>query len=100
MANATQRRHSDTGVRQRSADHGFLASIPMRHLQRSRPWRFVNLDTSNGDSRGNGLKLGLGAQYSLTSNVALRGEWERYHPSAFGNKPNIDQYTVGVRVGF
>ena len=72
----------------------------MRHLQRSRPWRFVNLDTSNGDSRGNGLKLGLGAQYSLTGNVALRGEWERYHPSAFGNKPNIDQYTVGVRVGF
>ena len=60
----------------------------------------VNLDTSNGDSGGNGLKLGLGGQYSLTSNVALRGEWERYHPSVFGNKPNIDQYTVGVQVGF
>ena len=60
----------------------------------------VNLDTSAGDSGGSGLKLGLGAQYSLTSNIALRGEWERYRPSAFGDKPNIDQYTFGVRVGF
>ena len=60
----------------------------------------VNLDTSNGDGSGNGLKLGLGAQYALASNVALRGEWERYHPSAFGDKPNIDQFTLGVRVGF
>ena len=60
----------------------------------------VNLDTSAGDSGGSGLKLGLGAQYSLTSNIALRGEWERYHPSVFGDKPNIDQYTFGVRVGF
>ena len=60
----------------------------------------VNLDTSNGDSAGNGLKLGLGAQYSLTSKLALRGEWERYRSSAFGGKPNIDQFTAGVRVGF
>jgi OmpA-OmpF porin, OOP family len=60
----------------------------------------VNLDTSNGDSSGTGLKFGLGAQYSLTSNTSLRGEWERYRPDAFGAKPNIDQYTFGVRVAF
>jgi OOP family OmpA-OmpF porin len=60
----------------------------------------VNLDTSGGDSSGNGPKVGLGAQYSLTQNIALRGEVERYHPNVFDDKPNIDQYTVGVRVGF
>jgi OOP family OmpA-OmpF porin len=60
----------------------------------------VNLDTSAGDDGGNGLKLGLGAEYSLTSHIALRGEWERYRPNVFGDKPNVDQYTVGVRVGF
>lgn len=60
----------------------------------------VNLDTPGGDSGGNGLKLGLGVQYSLTSTTALRCEWERYYPSVFGDKPTIDQYTFGVRVGF
>jgi OOP family OmpA-OmpF porin len=60
----------------------------------------VKLDSSNGDSAGNGLKLGLGAQYALTSQLALRGEWERYRPGVFGGKPNIDQFTAGVRVGF
>ncbi|HSW07340.1 outer membrane beta-barrel protein [Aquabacterium sp.] len=60
----------------------------------------VKLDSSTGDSSGSGPKLGLGLQYALTTNVALRGEWERYHPSVFGEKPNIDQYTLGFRVGF
>ncbi len=60
----------------------------------------VNLDTSNGDGSGNGLKLGLGAEYSLTSKVALRGEWERYRPDVFNDTPNIDQYTVGLRAAF
>ena len=49
---------------------------------------------------GNGLKVGLGAQYALTPKLALRAEWERYRPETFNTKPNIDQYTVGVRVAF
>jgi OmpA-OmpF porin, OOP family len=60
----------------------------------------VNLNTSNGDDNGTALKVGLGAQYALTSNIALRGEWERYHADAFGGKPNIDQFNVGVRYAF
>ncbi len=60
----------------------------------------ASLNTSNGDGRGNGLKLGLGAQYALTSNVALRSEVERYRADAFGAKPNVDQYTVGLKVAF
>jgi OmpA-OmpF porin, OOP family len=60
----------------------------------------ANLDTSNGDDSGNGLKLGVGAQYALTDNVALRAQAERYRVDAFGAKPDIDQYTVGVRYAF
>jgi len=60
----------------------------------------IKLDTPNGSDRGNGLKLGLGAQYDLTRNVALRGEWERYQPREFGERPKIDQYTLGVHVAF
>lgn len=60
----------------------------------------ADLNTSTGDANGTGLKVGLGAQYALSHNVALRAEWERYHPSLFGQHPDIDQYTVGLRIGF
>ena len=60
----------------------------------------VNLNTSFGDDSGNGLKVGLGAQYALTDKVSIRGEWERYQANVFGDKPNVDQYTVGLKVGF
>ena len=60
----------------------------------------VDLNTSLGNDSGNGLKVGLGAQYSLTGNVAIRGEWERYQMKVFGATPNADQYTVGLRVAF
>jgi hypothetical protein len=32
--------------------------------------------------------------------VAIRGEWERYQLTAFGDKPNADQFTLGVKFGF
>lgn len=60
----------------------------------------VKLDSSYGDSGGSGPKVGLGLQYALSSALALRGEWERYRPSVFDEKPNIDQYTLGLRVSF
>ncbi|MDE2082312.1 MAG: porin family protein [Burkholderiales bacterium] len=60
----------------------------------------VQANTDRGDATGTGLKLGLGAQYALSSHLALRGEWERYRPSVFGVRPNIDQYTVGLSYGF
>jgi len=60
----------------------------------------ASLDTTAGDDRGSGLKLGLGAQYKVTSNIAVRGEWERYRPAVFGDKPNVDQWTLGVKYSF
>jgi OmpA-OmpF porin, OOP family len=60
----------------------------------------VKADTPNGDDHGFGVHGGAGVQYAFTQNVAVRGEWERYHVDLFGDKPDIDQYTVGLRVGF
>ena len=56
--------------------------------------------TTLGSDRGTALKTGLGVQYQLAKNVALRGEWERYRLSAFGDHPNADQYSFGVKFGF
>lgn len=47
----------------------------------------VDLNTSLGEDSGTGMKVGLGVQYSLTSNVALHAEWERYRVSVFDEKP-------------
>lgn len=57
-------------------------------------------NTPAGDDHGVALHGGAGLQYAFTQNVAVRGEWERYHADVFEGKPDIDQYTVGLRVGF
>jgi OOP family OmpA-OmpF porin len=58
------------------------------------------INTPTGDDGGNGLKVGLGAEYALSKTMAIRGEWERYPLTGFGNNPSADQFTVGVKVGF
>jgi len=73
------------------ANFALLGSVGLAH---------VNLDTSAGDGSGNGPKFGLGAQYSLSDHFALRAQAERYRADAFGEKPDVDQYTVGVRYTF
>jgi len=60
----------------------------------------VGFDTSAGDGSGNGLKLGVGAEYALTENVALRALAELYRPDTFNERPDIAQYTLGARVAF
>lgn len=56
--------------------------------------------TSRGSDWGTGLKLGAGVQYAVTSQVSVRGEWERYRLDAFDAKPVANQWTLGVNVGF
>lgn len=58
------------------------------------------VDTTRGDDYGNGLKLGAGAQYSLTQKTALVGEWERYKLDVFGTRPEVNQFTMGVKARF
>lgn len=60
-----------------------------------------DINTSYGDDTSSGVRLGVGAQYDITPTVALRGEYERNHfTNVFDDKLNVDQYTVGVKVGF
>lgn len=60
----------------------------------------AKIKTDLGDDSGGGVKFGAGLQYDLTANTALRGEWTRYRIDAFNSNNNIDQYSVGVKVGF
>ncbi len=68
-----------------------LGRVGMAHL---------SVDTPTGNDGGNGFKAGLGAEYALSKTVAIRGEWERYQLVGFGDRPNADQFTLGVKVGF
>jgi OmpA-OmpF porin, OOP family len=60
----------------------------------------ARFNTTEGDGSGNGLKVGAGAQYAVSSTIAIRAEWERYQPHVFDTRPNVDQYTLGVRASF
>jgi OmpA-OmpF porin, OOP family len=57
--------------------------------------------TTRGDDSSPALKLGAGLQYDLSSHVALRAEYEHYRFSnAFDAKPDVGEFSLGVKVGF
>ncbi len=61
----------------------------------------ARFDTSAGDDSSSGLKFGAGVQYDVNSRVGLRVQYERYHFfNAFGSKPNVGEYSAGVKVSF
>jgi OOP family OmpA-OmpF porin len=53
--------------------------------------------TDSGTDRRWGPKVGLGLEYAITPNVAIRGEWERYriHDSVRGRN-DVDVASIGV----
>lgn len=53
-----------------------------------------------GNGRGTDLKGGVGLQYNIDRNTAIRGEWERYRVNAMDVKPSVDLYSVGVNYAF
>jgi len=79
---------------------GLLPLSPQWKLLGSVGLAHMSVNTPTGNDGGNGFKLGMGAEYALTKTVAIRGEWERYQLNAFGDKPNADQFTLGLKVGF
>ncbi len=61
----------------------------------------ARFNTSAGHDTSSGVKAGAGLQYDLTKQVALRVQYERYHFfNAFDAKPNIGEYTAGVKISF
>ncbi len=61
----------------------------------------AKLDTSAGDDSSPALKLGAGLQYALSPNMQLRAEYEHYRfTNAFDAKPDVGEYTVGLKLGF
>lgn len=61
----------------------------------------ARFDTSTGNDSSSGLKYGAGVQYELTQQVGLRVQYERYHFfNAFDAKPNVGEYTAGVKINF
>ena len=58
-------------------------------------------NTTFGSDSSAALKMGAGVQYDLSKQVALRLQYERYHfTNAFDGKPNIGEYTAGVKFTF
>jgi OOP family OmpA-OmpF porin len=96
--------HSDSGtVNGRSEYLDAVGLLPLGHnwsALGSLGVAHTSLHTANGNDDGVGPKIGLGAEYAINQNVSLRGEWEQYRPSVFGDHPAIGQYTFGVRAGF
>ena len=79
------------GIMPLNPQWSLLGRVGVAHMQ---------VNTPTGDDGGNGMKVGLGAEYALSKTVALRGEWERYELVGFGSRPQADQFTLGVKVGF
>lgn len=61
----------------------------------------ARLRTTYGNDTSPGLKLGVGVQYDLTRQVALRAGYDRYrYSNAFDDKANVGEATFGVKFGF
>ncbi len=61
----------------------------------------ARFDTSAGNDSSSGVKAGAGLQYDMNRQVALRVQYERYHFfNAFDAKPNVGEYTAGVKINF
>jgi OOP family OmpA-OmpF porin len=56
---------------------------------------------ANGTERGWGLSYGVGGSFTLTQNVQLRLDWDRYRMEfAGGRDDDVDAVTVGVQWRF
>lgn len=57
-------------------------------------------DGVGGAGRATNAKVGAGVEYAIDSNLAVRGEWERYRLDTRSGGENSDLYSVGVKYAF
>lgn len=80
---------------------GSVALAPRWSLLGSAGLTQARLRTTYGNDSSPGLKLGVGVQYDLTQNLALRAQYERYRfTNAFDDKADVGAASVGVKWGF
>ncbi|MCH7343507.1 porin family protein [Pelomonas sp. CA6] len=75
-------------------DFGLYGRVGVAHYERD--------FTGAGDASANGLKLGVGVDYALTQNLALRTELTRYNnlPTSYGLGKSVDRLGVGLSYQF
>ena len=54
----------------------------------------------SGKDRGVGLAYGVGINFNLSTNLGLRGEWERHRFEFVNAKDDVDLYTIGFNYKF
>ena len=103
----TQLGKSDNGSGRVDANGAYLDAVGIAPLDNK--WSLLGrvgvtqmrVNTNLGDDSGtSGLKYGLGVEYALSKQMAVRGEWERSQLKVFNDTPNADLYSVGLKFNF
>lgn len=55
---------------------------------------------STARDSGTRAKAGLGAEFAINPQLAVRAEWERYRFHMFNDRTNVDLWSVGVKAKF
>ncbi len=55
---------------------------------------------NTGKEDGWGPRWGVGAQFGLTDNWAIRADWDRYRVKLPGTKEDVDSLTIGAQYSF
>ncbi len=96
----------DSSAGQLKANGAYLDAVGKVPL--AGPWSAIGrVGVFNGKTEGLGgnghdvnAKVGAGIEYAIDTNLAVRGEWERYRLDPGTGKANTDLYTVGVKYAF
>lgn len=96
----------DTGGTAKSS--GFILDAVGHYPMASNIDAIGRLGLYSGNNKATGVesktkmtvKLGLGVEYKLHSNMSLRGEWEHYSAKYPGETATINMFTAGLNYAF
>lgn len=80
---------------------GSVELVPQVSLLGSVGLAQARLTAAQGTDYSPAVKLGVGVQYDITPQTALRVGYDRYHfTSAYGGNANVGQTSVGVKFSY